>query len=200
MIDLESRLDKLLHIKTSGRDDLIADGYRYPYEPTPYCVLERLVGSGYITSRDKLIDYGCGKGRVGLYLSFKTKAKTLGIEYDSRMYRCAIENRDSTVRGITADFVQDRAEEYCVEPDVNRCYFFNPFSVEILHKALARIFDSYYSSPREILLFFYYPSEEYISYLMTEHLLEYLGDIDCRDMFDGNNDRERIVIFRLFGK
>lgn len=38
----ESRWDKLLNIRTMGRDDTHADQYRYPYEPTPYSVLERL--------------------------------------------------------------------------------------------------------------------------------------------------------------
>lgn len=47
----ETRWDKLLHIKTTGRDDSRADQYRYPYEPTPYAVLERLENSGYITKR-----------------------------------------------------------------------------------------------------------------------------------------------------
>ena len=38
----EERWDRLLRIRTTGRDDSRADQYRYPYEPTPYCVLERL--------------------------------------------------------------------------------------------------------------------------------------------------------------
>lgn len=42
----EVRWDRLLRIKTAGRDDSSADQYRYPYEPTPYSVLERLAGSG----------------------------------------------------------------------------------------------------------------------------------------------------------
>ena len=197
MTDLDSKLDKLLHIKTSGRDDLIADGYRYPYEPTPYSVLERLVVSGYISSRDTVLDYGCGKGRVGLFLSYKTKAKTVGIEYDERMYLFAAENAKNAVKGLNAEFVQARAEEYDVASEVSRCYFFNPFSVEILHKVMARIIESYYCSPREIMLFFYYPSEEYISYLMTADWLEYVDDIQCGDLFDGNNPRERIAIFKL---
>ncbi len=37
----ESRWDKLLNIRTMGRDDTHADQYRYPYEPTPYSVLPR---------------------------------------------------------------------------------------------------------------------------------------------------------------
>lgn len=44
----EIRWDKLLKIRTTGRDDSKADQYRYPYEPTPYSVLERLANSGLI--------------------------------------------------------------------------------------------------------------------------------------------------------
>lgn len=59
----ENTWDKLLHIKTTGRDDSNADQYRYPYEPTPYSVLERLANSGLIGKKDVVLDYGCGKGR-----------------------------------------------------------------------------------------------------------------------------------------
>ena len=38
----EEKWDSLLHIRTTGRDDSHSDQYRYPYEPTPYSVLERL--------------------------------------------------------------------------------------------------------------------------------------------------------------
>ena len=36
----DNKWDKLLHIKTMGRDDSQSDLYRYPYEPTPYSVLQ----------------------------------------------------------------------------------------------------------------------------------------------------------------
>lgn len=85
--------DKLLKIKTSGRDDLRADTYRYPYEPTPYEVLERLASSGYIGKKDVVLDYGCGKGRVEFFLSYQTRAKTIGIEYDETIYAKALENQ-----------------------------------------------------------------------------------------------------------
>ncbi|MBR6825391.1 MAG: hypothetical protein IKM59_02475 [Oscillospiraceae bacterium] len=69
--------------------------------------------------------------------------------------------------------------------------------MEILHKVMARILESYYENPREILLFFYYPSDEYISYLMTVDELEFYDEIECEDLFDGNQNRERIMIFQL---
>ena len=197
MIDKEKIWDKLLRIKTTGRDDSNSDQYRYPYEPTPYSVLERLANSGLISKKDVLLDYGCGKGRVDFFLSYQTKAKTIGIEYDERIYQRAIENQKSVVSRAKAEFVLIRAEAYEVPSEVNRFYFFNPFSVEILHKVIARIIESYYAKPREAYLFFYYPSEEYISYLMTVEELEFYDEIHCGDLFVGNDSRERIVIFLL---
>ena len=93
--------DKLLKIRTTGRDDSRADQYRYPYEPTPYSVLERLAVSGYITKKNKLVDYGCGKGRVGFYLSYQTRCRSVGIEYDERIFQDAESNRERSVSGGT---------------------------------------------------------------------------------------------------
>jgi len=197
MMDNENNWDKLLQIKTSGRDDLRSDQYRYPYEPTPYSVLERLVKSDLIGRKDVVLDYGCGKGRVDFFLSYQTKASTIGIEYDERIYRSALENMKTAAVRAKSKFVLARAEEYEVPPEVNRFYFFNPFSTEIFSKVMTRIIDSYYDYPREIFLFFYYPSEEYISYLMSVNELEFYDEIDCSDLFGGNNLRERIVIFKL---
>ena len=75
--------------------------------------------------------------------------------------------------------------------------FFNPFSLEILREVISRILESYYEAPRRILLFFYYPSDEYMSYLMTVEELLFLDEIHCMDLFPGNYYRERIVIFEL---
>lgn len=197
MTDNENTWDKLLQIKTTGRDDSNSDQYRYPYEPTPYSVLARLANSGFIRKNDVVLEYGCGKGRVDFFLSYQTKAKTIGIEYDERIYRSALENQKTSVSRGRTEFVLARAEQYEVPPEVNRYYFFNPFSVELLQKVMARMIESYYEKPREMFLFFYYPSEEYISYLMTVGELEFYDEIICGDLFDANDSRERIVIFSL---
>ena len=197
MANSEHNWDKLLQIQTCGRDESNADEYHHPYEPTPYCVLERLAESGFFGEGDVVLDYGCGKGRVGFFLSYRTKARIVGIEYDEHIYADALENRKSTVSRVKPDFVLTRAEEYEVPGDVNRCYFFNPFSVEILHKVMARIIESWYENPREIFLFFYYPADEYISYLMTVDELEFYDEIECDDLFQGSDPRERIMIFQL---
>ena len=199
MTEKEKTWDLSLRIQTGGRDESGADEYHHPYEPTPYCVLERLAGSGLIGERDVVLDYGCGKGRVDFFLSARTKAKTIGIEYDAHIYRAALENLQTVNAGVKPRFVPANAENYQVPADVTRCYFFNPFSVEILHKVMARILESYYENPREIFLFFYYPSDEYVASLMTVEELEFFDEISCDDLFAGSDPRERILIFRLPG-
>ena len=186
-----------MRIQTCGRDESGADEYHHPYEPTPYSILERLAASGLIGKDDGVLDYGCGKGRVGFFLSYRTKVKTIGIEYDEHIYQGALENQKTTVSRIKPDFMLTRAEEYEVPRSVNRCYFFNPFSVEIFRKVMIRIIESWYDNPREIFLFFYYPADAYISYLMTVDELEFYDEIECDDLFGGNDMRERIMIFQL---
>ena len=142
----ENKWDKLLKIHTMGRDDSNAGQYYYPYEPTPYSVLERLANTGIIRKGNTLLDYGCGKGRVDFFLAYQTRCRSIGVEYDERIHR---------------------------------------------------ILESSYEKPREIKLLFYYPSDEYISYLMTVDEFMFEDEIDCRDLFPGNDMRERIVIFGL---
>ena len=193
----ENKWDKLLRIRTSGRDDSRSDQYRYPYEPTPYSVLERLAFSGYIGKKNMLVDYGCGKGRVDFFLSYQTRCCSIGIEYDERIFVTAAENQKTAVSAGRVEFVLQNAETYAVPETADRFYFFNPFSVEILRSVLERIKESYYEHPREMLLFFYYPSDEYVSHLMTMDELTFLDEINCRDLFDGENSRERILVFEV---
>ena len=192
----ETQWDKLLKIKTSGRDDSHSDQYRYPYEPTSYMVLERLANSGLIRKNNTLLDYGTGKGRVCFYLSYQTRCRAIGIEYDEDIYQKAIANKETAVAGNRTSFILCGAENYEVPVDVDRCYFFNPFSVEIFHTVLAKLYESYYEKPRELLLFFYYPSEDYISSLMTQEQLMFYDEIDTSDLFPGDDNRERIMIFK----
>ena len=136
---------------------------------------------------------------MDFFLSYRAKAQTIGIEYDERIYGSALENLKNVISRVKPRFVLANAETYPVPEEVSRCYFFNPFSVEILRKAMARIIESYYESHREMFLFFYYPSDEYIAYLMTVDELDFYDEIECGDLFPGSDPRERIMIFQLPG-
>lgn len=193
----ENDWDKVLKIRTTGRDDSNSDTYRYPYEPTSYDVLERLIRSGYIDKQNTVLDYGCGKGRVSLFLSFQTKCHSIGIEYDDRIFERAISNKESCSSGSRVQFVCSDAKVYDVPSEIDRIFFFNPFSELLLKSVLKKIYESYYESPRRVLLMFYYPSTEYMDCLMSESMLTLVDEIDCGDLFKGSNERERIVVFSI---
>ena len=192
----EAQWDKKLKIQTGGRDDYHEDEYHYPYEPTPYSVLERLAGSGYIDEDSYVIDYGCGKGRVGFFLNHQCGCAVTGIEYDERIYKQAMQNLEAYGKTREVDFQCISAEVYQVS-EADCFYFFNPFSVELLQSVMGKILDSYYDVPRQMQLFFYYPNDEYLSYLMTIPELMFVDEIDCQDLFEGKNGRERILIFEI---
>lgn len=195
-INIEIATDKELKIKTTGRDDNRADDYHHPYEPTPYTVLKRLIESEYITRENILVDFGCGKGRVDFYLSAKIGCKTIGIDFDEHLIEKALENKKSFIGKRKPEFIGISAENYEISK-ADSFYFFNPFSVEILRSVLGRIRDSYYKNPRAMTLFFYYPDEEYVTFLMTQDELMFVDEIDCMDLFEGKNERERILIFEI---
>ena len=64
MAQIETQWDKILKIKTTGPDDSHSDQYNYPYEPSPYCVLERL--ASWLNQKERIQYWimGQGKGRV----------------------------------------------------------------------------------------------------------------------------------------
>lgn len=192
---MEQQWDKKLKIQTTGRLDAHADQYHYPYEPTPYSVLERLAESGYINGESILVDYGCGKGRVGFFLNHVLGCRAIGLEYNEEIFLQAEENRRSSGKQDVI-FLCRNAADFTVE-EANCFYFFNPFSVEILKSVMGKILDSYYAAPRRMRLFFYYPNDEYLVYLMTGYALGFVEEIDCRDLFEGKDDRERILVFEI---
>ena len=194
---IDSEWDNILSIRTTGRDDSIADLVRFPYEPTDYCVLERLANSGYFTKRNTLLDYGCGKGRVDFFLASQTKCRAIGIEYNPRLYERALQNKEQGVAGGRVTIELADATEYEVPAAVDRVFFFNPFSVEILRLVLGHLQQSYRENPREMLLFFYYPSEYYRRYLEAAENSEAVERIFCGDLFPKSDGREEVLVYKI---
>ena len=127
-MSLEIDLDRHLKIKTNGRDDSNSNFTNYPYEATPYVVLQVLANSGYIRKNDRIIDYGCGKGRVSFYLAYSNKCNMLGVEYDPRLYNSAIENKKRAISGNRVEFICSNASDFDFPTDIKGAYFFNPCS------------------------------------------------------------------------
>ena len=195
-MDLEVEMDRFLKIKTNGRDDTNSNFINYPYEATPYVVLQALANSGYISKKDKIIDFGCGKGRVSFFLAYLTKAKIIGIEYDERLYERALENHKRCIYSNKVELVNCNAKDYIIPLDVTGLYFFNPFSVEILKDVLENARQSKIDNGHDIKLFFYYISSEFTK-LLEDEKIELIDTIECYDYFDVFNEREVIKIYKI---
>ena len=112
------------------------------------------------------------------------------------------ENRKAYGDPDGIQLVYQSAEQFSTD-SATCLYFFNPFTVEILRTVLRNVMDSYYDNPRRIRLFFYYSDDEYLSLLLagdssgiTDEMY-FVDEIDCRDLFPGNDPRERIMVFEI---
>ena len=193
--------DKKLNINTEGRDATLEDSHHYPYEPTPYSVLERLAESGYIKKENILIDYGCGKGRLLFYINHFFNSKVTGIEMNKNFYNDCLINKKSYLtkhRNIShnIEFINDFAENYIVDENDNKFYFFNPFSVQIFMKIIDNILESLEKNTRPVEIILYYPSDDYIYYLETCTAFELIGEVKIDELYS-KNSRERFLVYRL---
>lgn len=196
--------DKLLNIKTRGPKSTKADGniiHYYPYEPTPYDVLELLFIVYPIKQTDSIVDFGCGLGRLNFYVHHFYDSSVIGIERNEQFYKKAVENKahymEKTKRKLDKIlFLNCLAEEYEIKKEDNRFYFFNPFSINIFRKVVKNILISVERTKREVDIILYYPHEDYIFFLENETLFELQSEIKIPKMYD-KNPYERIVVYRL---
>lgn len=189
--------DKRLHIKTIGREDE-ANVHYSPYEPTPYAVLERLAERGHVKRKDRLLDYGCGKGRVALFMASVVGCRATGIDHAQKLIDMALENRRTARLGDRVTFIRALAEQY-VPRDESVLFFFNPFSEVVFDAVLRRVLENWRERPRPLRLLCYYPSEAYIALLDGTEALERLEDVECGDLFSGKDPRERVAVYALPG-
>lgn len=140
----------------------------FRYEPTSYsgliCSFDEM--DSVISRYDRLVDFGCGKGRVLFYVNQRFRCEVCGIEIDENLYEIAVENRayyntrfrDSLER---IEIINGKAEEYAVKREDTIFYFFNPFEINIFEQVIDHILQSVKQYPRRIFVMMYYPKEEY---------------------------------------
>lgn len=192
--------DKLLNIKTTGYnegDHLSIHFHRY--EATPYSALERLFEYYSFKNSDRIVDYGCGKGRLNFFIHHTFNSTVIGIEMNDTLFNQALKNKTRYLKGkperSNIQFIRCLAEDYPIHPHDNRFYFFNPFSIQIFMNIVHKILHSAENHVREIELILYYPSDEYIYYLEKIGFFELKLEVQLDEYkYDPN---ERFLIYRL---
>ncbi|MCM3195132.1 methyltransferase [Priestia megaterium] len=198
----EQYYDALLNIKTTGEQKGFNNSFHYHrYEPTPYRALETLFTQYELTSSDRIVDFGCGKGRLNFYVNYLCNATAVGIEMNEHFYEQAIDNqrrylKKAKGRKHPIHFQCCLAQEYKIHPLDTCFYFFNPFSVQIFIQVVNNILLSWEENKREIDLILYYSSEDYLhhlekhpSFILKEEVM--LPELDCK------NPYERFLIYKV---
>ena len=191
--------DSELNIYTEIFDYSMEDYQNYGYDPTPYIVLEELVKLDLIGEDDVVVDYGCGKGRIGFFLNKQTDCRVIGVDHNEQLLRVAANNLKRYGDNGRITFVHSKAEDY-VPSDANCFYFFNPFSTKIFRQVLRRIGESVEENPREVLIFFYYSTVEYITYLPTETRLELIESLYFTEEMILDRVPAKLDVFRFKNK
>lgn len=199
---IEQLNDEELNIKTSGDQKGFNRSFHYyRYEPSPYFALKQLFRHNELDSQARIVDFGCGKGRLSFVAHYLFNATVVGVEMNELFYKEAVENRlaygkKSSKRIENIHFQCCLAEEYEVAAEDNRFYFFNPFSVQIFMKVINNILLSLEKSERNIELLLYYPSEDYIYFLENHSSFELKKEILLPNLTQ-HNPNERFLIYQI---
>ncbi|KIL53035.1 hypothetical protein [Jeotgalibacillus campisalis] len=198
----EQEYDQMLSIKpTSGLQVLSSSIHQNRYEATPYAALEALGAEYPFHRKDGLVDYGSGKGRVPFFLHHQFQLSATGVEVNASLYQEAMENQTNYMKKKkntvgSVHFERCLAEEYRVEKDQNKFYFFNPFSTQIFIKVVNNISKSAEKNPRTVDLILYYPTTEYVHFLHDKTAFDLYADIKIPGYYE-KDEHERFLIFRL---
>ncbi|URM32497.1 SAM-dependent methyltransferase [Cytobacillus firmus] len=186
--------DDWLNIHTHGDQKGFHKSFHYHrYEPTPYEGLEKLFSEYTLKSSDRLVDFGCGKGRLPFYIHHTFRVSAAGVEMSDDFYREAMKNL-RTYKGEKAgiSFYNILAQEYEITPQDTHFYFFNPFSVQIFMKVVNNILRSAEGSPRNMDIILYYPSQDYLFYLENSTPFELIKDVGLK-----GDEKERFLVYRF---
>lgn len=195
------KYDRQLGIKTVGLREWEGHQHYNRYEPTPYRALERLFQAYKFRKGDRVVDFGCGRGRVTFSIHHRFHVPVVGIEAHDKTYEEALINKDSyraRASHIAAPIKlkYGLAENYQVKPDDNCFYFFNPFSDRVFKKVMGNVMKSVAEDPRTIDVILYYPLPEFKS-ILQELQFRIINKIQVPELGDA---RKKFLIYRYTGR
>lgn len=198
----EKFYDAMLNIKTEGIQKGFSKSVNYyRYEPTPYGALEELFSTYELNRGDRVVDFGCGMGRLNFYIHHFFHSTVVGVEMNKNIFKQALENRQHYEKKHRDNhhkihFHCCLAEEYQIDPADNHFYFFNPFSIPIFIKVINHVLESVEHSKRIVEVILYYPQEDYIYFLENKTPFYLTNEIILPGLYE-RNQNERFLIYRL---
>lgn len=196
----ERMQDKSLYIKTVGIREWGNKSAKFNrYEATPYEALDKLFITYKIDKGDRLVDFGCGRGRVIFYIHNRFHIPVTGIEVNDITFSEALENKKwyrYNNKDIRAPIKLKSclAQEYQINPSDNIFYFFNPFKIGIFKAVVNNILASVKEYERGVDIILYYPMPEYKKFLNEETPFRLIDKIRIPGAHD---NMEKFLIYRI---
>lgn len=197
---IEWKYERKLKIRTTGVREWGQNKIQYNrYEATPYQALDHFFETYELGGSDRLVDFGCGRGRVTFYLHNRFKIPVIGIEANALTYEEALLNKQSYQKihgNIKAPihFENVLAEQYSIYWRDTCFYFFNPFSVKIFENVIRNILISVSEHPRKVEIILYYPPDDYAYFLQNDTPFELVNE----EFVPGDDEiYGKFVVYRL---
>ncbi len=191
------KYDRQLGIRTVGLREWDGNSQYNRYEATPYEALDVLFRYYRFEKCHRVVDFGCGRGRVAFYIHNRFAVPIVGIEAHDKTYEEALNNKDAyrlRAGDIEAPIrlKYGLAEHYQIRPDDNCFYFFNPFSGKIFRSVLENITASLAEHPRMVDIILYYPLPVY-KRALRHHSFHQINKIRVPGVED---PREKFLVYR----
>ncbi|MBT2569997.1 methyltransferase [Planococcus sp. ISL-110] len=197
----EQAYERRLNISTAGNQKGFTDSLHHNrYEPTPYELLDRLFERYSLSPGDRLVDVGCGKGRLNFYVHHLFRAESAGIEMNTEFFTEATENKKRYTKKNKAaeqsiQFYNCLAQDYPIAARDNKFYFFNPFSVQVFINFINGILRSAETDPRTVEVILFFASQDYSDFLESSTAFQLVREISLPDFH--KDPREQFLIYRL---
>lgn len=191
------KYDRQLGIRTVGLREWDGHAHYNRYEATPYEALEHLFQVYRFRKGDRVVDFGCGRGRVTFSIHQRFHVPVVGIEAHDKTYEEALANKSgyrfkAKRPPAPIKFKYGLAEQYEVKPIDNRFYFFNPFSHRVFQRVVKNIMKSVKKTPRTVEVILFYPLPEYKE-VLRNHSFELINKVKVPDADDA---LEKFLIYR----
>lgn len=134
------------------------------YKPSTISNLKSLLDKSCITEADKVLDIGCGKGKVMYVLSQYRFSAIHGFDLSQALVKIANENFERLKVSDKCFAFWGDAMDYDNYDDYNYFYFFNSVPQRVFTVMIGKIEESLKRRPRKVRFFYMHPEQE--SYIL----------------------------------
>ena len=170
---IEGVYDVYLNVATQvedGDDSSENDMYN-AYEATSYFFLERLFKAFPFAQDDRMVDFGCGKGRVLFMASQHSCKYATGYENNKNRFKILQKNveqyRQKNGSHTFFNISDEDAQSAVIDDSANKFFFFEPFHLDIYAQVVQNILKSIDRKQRDVTIFLYLPQDNTLKYFDT---------------------------------